>query len=549
MEITLQPPQPLLENENNEERCLSEQELDNSDDVKNELRSNLTKKWFSEGSIFGSVVNLCSATLGAGSLSLPYAISLSGILGGIGLLILGSLSTYFSIHLLIEASHATQCRGYEAMGMRCFGSLMSYLIETCILVFCFGCAVAYIIAVGDILEQTVLLILPMHNLITRQSLMVLFWATIMFPLSLLQRMNSLRYISFIGTTSIFILIFAVVFHSIQYLKQDHQSNEIDSFHIKLWPDSLQDLLRAFPIMMFAFGCQINVFAIYSELSTPSPSQMSTVTFYTVLLCFVGYSLIGIFGYLNFRENTQEDVLSNYCLIDNPDVMMSIAFSFIILALTFSYPMNVLPSRATLHIISKRISMSILPTKDEHIMINNSDNKCNKDFIIPSSLYEPIMEMEAPTEEETDTEDTFLEEDQTQISLFTDSSNQEDSHPHVEDETKLSTIRNFMLTSFISGSSLLIAIYVPDISLIFGLMGSSASSVICYITPAMFYFYTLKFMNEEINIDHAWKDKLKCFCVGIFLLIGIVTGVLGTIFTLIGSNGEEKEETNSFCNNP
>ena len=35
-------------------------------------------KWFREGSVRGSVFNLCSATLGAGALSLPYAFAKSG---------------------------------------------------------------------------------------------------------------------------------------------------------------------------------------------------------------------------------------------------------------------------------------------------------------------------------------------------------------------------------------------------------------------------------------------------------------------------------------
>lgn len=491
---------------------LEKQEINNS--TGNE------KKWFSEGSISSSVVNLCSATLGAGALSLPYALKLSGIVGGLGLLFLGALSTYFSIHLLIESSQKMELNSYESMGMHCFGSYMAYVIEACILVFCFGCATAYIIAVGDVLDQTILLlIVDMPFTVTRESLMVLFWAVIMFPLSLLQRMNALRYTSLIGTFSIFLLIFAIVFHSIDFLKNNKNNNDLQQ-NIKLWPDSFEDLLRACPIMFFAFSCQVNVFAIYSELSARSPSQMSSVTLYAVLICVLGYSLISIFAYLNFQQDTQEDVLKNYCLVDNPDIMMTIAFAFITLALTFSYPLSILPSRVTLHVISKRISSSILYINNDGKEVNNYNEletsaDCN-------NLQEPLIE---------DVTEALVME------------NENENEAENTQELALARIPNFIYTFLISGSSLLIAIYTPDISTIFGLMGGSASTIICYVTPAMFYFYTHYTNNPQEN--ETWKTLFKNICVGSFLIAGIVTGILGTVFTLISSN-EENQDTKDVC---
>ena len=46
--------------------------------------------WFREGSVRGSVFNLCSATLGAGALALPYAFSRAGWLLGTIMLLIGA---------------------------------------------------------------------------------------------------------------------------------------------------------------------------------------------------------------------------------------------------------------------------------------------------------------------------------------------------------------------------------------------------------------------------------------------------------------------------
>jgi hypothetical protein len=219
--------------------------------------------WFREGSVRGSVFNLCSATLGAGALSLPYAFSKAGWVLGLIMLTLGGAATIFSIHLLFRARKATNCTSYEDLTVNIFGKCMGFIVELNILVFCFGTAVAYIIAVGDILEPVLIMtgidrwILGLnatshnHNnssffLTTtttttatpssalspsssssfgdltdaqehtlRVVSMVTFFICIMFPLSLLEKINSLRFTSFFGVAAIFYLVFTTVYQSIK----------------------------------------------------------------------------------------------------------------------------------------------------------------------------------------------------------------------------------------------------------------------------------------------------------------------------------------------
>lgn len=61
----------------------------------------------------GSVSNLCSATLGAGALSLPFAMSLTGIIFGVILLVCSAYLTIVSIDVIIEACVRTELFVYE----------------------------------------------------------------------------------------------------------------------------------------------------------------------------------------------------------------------------------------------------------------------------------------------------------------------------------------------------------------------------------------------------------------------------------------------------
>lgn len=233
----------------------------------------------------GSISNLCSATLGAGALSLPYAISLTGIIVGVLSLLLSAYLTIISINIIIEACVSTQLNKFEDVSKRLVGSSLSFALEASLLVFCFGTAVAYIVAVGDILDQGFHSITflweqgsTFASLYSRERVMVLFWALIMLPLSLQTKLKRLEKFSSLGVCSIIFLVIACFIHSIihgdtlgsgEYHSQKSTTTSVPSL---LWPKSFAGILQAFPIIIFAFSCQVNVCAIYEELK---PSSLSS----------------------------------------------------------------------------------------------------------------------------------------------------------------------------------------------------------------------------------------------------------------------------------
>lgn len=49
----------------------------------------------------GSIVNLVSSTIGASTITIPYILAISGLLGGILWIIIGALLTFYSGRLLV----------------------------------------------------------------------------------------------------------------------------------------------------------------------------------------------------------------------------------------------------------------------------------------------------------------------------------------------------------------------------------------------------------------------------------------------------------------
>ena len=186
---------------------------------------------------------------------------------GILLLILSAYLTIVSIDIIIEACKRTGLCKYEDVTVRLAGRRAGRVLEISLLIFCFGTAVAYIVAIGDILDQGLHAIPHLWNnedvvfvsIYSREHIMILFWSVVMFPLSLQRNVESLERFSSLGVLSIIFLVIASVIHSIKHgvvLSEDTQT-DISSM---LWPDSMWNLFQAFPIIIFAFSCVSNVHA-------------------------------------------------------------------------------------------------------------------------------------------------------------------------------------------------------------------------------------------------------------------------------------------------
>ncbi len=193
------PPQPLLPTE----------EASNS-------RTGGVCSAFAKGSRWGTVTNLCAAIMGAGCLSLPKAVSDLGLVPFAVLIVLTGIATHYSIVLLVDAIDATGCRSFEDLTARVIGSRTGHLVEFSIIVFQYGTLVAYTIAIGDILQP----ILELDSVrvaapwLSRQLIMVGFWAVFMLPLSFVERMSDLQITSLLGQLSLLYLVLAVSAHSL-----------------------------------------------------------------------------------------------------------------------------------------------------------------------------------------------------------------------------------------------------------------------------------------------------------------------------------------------
>jgi amino acid permease len=250
--------------------------------------------------------------------------------------------------------------------------------------------------------------------------------------------------------------------------------------------------------------QVNVFSIYQELHNPTAARINKIGYRSCMMsCFL-YAMIGAFGFMRFSNlkfdwsKANGNILNNYALsygsnganctglncwattsfdqlLKSPSIVIGEAAITVTILLAF--PLNVFPCRYTIEM------MMDAHGPDQQVL---KESPTGEDLASPHSV--------------------------------TASQGLLDGEEKVEDEPKPGCgARHFFLTFLIVGLAMALAMFLPNIQIVFGLLGSTTSAFVCYIVPAMFV----------LKIEEGpWYSRQKLPAT-ILMVGGAVTGVVCT----------------------
>jgi amino acid permease len=81
--------------------------------------------------------------IGAGVLSLPVVLKLNGWILGTLLIMVGAISGYYSMYMILVRSIDTKCKNFSELAMKAGGKPLTILLQISILSFMFGACVSY----------------------------------------------------------------------------------------------------------------------------------------------------------------------------------------------------------------------------------------------------------------------------------------------------------------------------------------------------------------------------------------------------------------------
>lgn len=286
-----------------------------------------------------SFVSLVKTIVGAGLLSMPLAFSTDGLVCGIFIILLAAATSGYGLLLQVYVAQ------YVPPGHASFFNVCSITYPTLSVAFdvaiatqCFGCAISYLVLIGDLMPTiitNVSLVLPENQ----RAFWILASALACVPLSFLRNLDSLKYTSVLGLVAIGYMAILVVGHFI--------TGDVPALYrgdITLFPTSATLVFSTFSIIVFAFTGHQNMFSIVNEAADRSLSSLSTLVNLTILAASSLFIVVGISGYLTFGSLVNGNVIMLYPAAFST----TLGRLCIVFMVVFSFPLMIHPARISVN---------------------------------------------------------------------------------------------------------------------------------------------------------------------------------------------------------
>ncbi|KAM4610236.1 sodium-coupled neutral amino acid transporter 3-like isoform 1-T2 [Polymixia lowei] len=316
-----------------------------------------------------SIFNLSNAIMGSGILGLAFAMSNTGIILFLILLVCIAILSAYSIHLLLKSAGVVGIRAYEQLGNRAFGRPGKIVAACIITVHNIGAMSSYLFIVKSELPLVIQAFLGKHEntgewFLEGNYLIIIVSAGIILPLALMRQLGYLGYTSGFSLTCMVFFLISVIYKRFNIpcpLEEEHfDMNETIHTTVNATADDFceakmftinSQTAYTIPILAFAFVCHPEVLPIYTELRDATKKRMQTVANISILAMFVMYLLTALFGYLTFYGAVESELLHTYSQVDPLDTLILCVRLAVLVAVTLTVPVVLFPiRRAVLQIL-------------------------------------------------------------------------------------------------------------------------------------------------------------------------------------------------------
>eukprot|EP00392_Amoebophrya_sp_AT5.2_P014026 g14162.t1 len=322
------------------------------------------------GGVRQSVLALTSTAIGGGLLTLPYAMRLTGMGLGAFLLILGGLTSAYSIKVLMVKTAETGAVQYgELVGKKFTGCGTAF--DVLLSIYGFGVQVAYFNFVGDFMSSLGGIFFPGVPVLHDRSFIIFAILVIVVPLSVPKSLSALKYCSLVGAVSLAYTSALIIAKTPLTVTKDIVDSltviNLDwNFFIRSCDKQPAGRVSVHSLALgnfvFAYNCHLNVCPVAAELEVPTGERIHKVTYTAVFVQIFFYLGIAICGYLSFGTGTESDILLNY---DADDPWAIVSRFCLAVTLLFALPINLNPTLRAFLAVMDRVAERTRKTEVDH----------------------------------------------------------------------------------------------------------------------------------------------------------------------------------------
>ena len=499
-----------------------------------------------QGTISSARFNLLSSMVGGGCLSLPLAFHQTGnLLVAPILLVVMSVLAQQSILFLVKAGVYSTASGelgasngddarltvasrrsdiinnrkgiatYENVASQAFGRKARIFSMALVCACCFFATVGYAVLLRDMLEPIVdAMVKPPEGVgggptLARNSAMLIVVFCIS-PLTTWKNLTALKDVGAASMASVFTVGLCVAYRSIEcqtgvLAENDVEPNSTNSSdgNMRAFPLSMKHLLDAIPLFISSFVCHFNVLPIHNELMCPTSDRVTRWVRTSIWPATLFYYVIGFTGSLFVKCTSSGSVQGNILLdFNEDDPLLLLGRLCLAVTIALAFPMLIIPPRDILvrSLVQTRFGRRYLQPKSSFqnttlddaagiprdIAISESPTTVEfepMEFSQTADMEEPLLVLESRSTA------GIMQDDPAEQSYsyeYFDSMSVASRQPLVGGGDAENTTARKIVACAVFWSAAGLACSVQSIDVIWDLVGSSFSIMLCFLIPCGAY---------------------------------------------------------------
>jgi len=482
--------------------------------------------------------SLIATMVGGGVLSLPYAVSQSGLAFGSLALLLSACASCWTLEMLIECARSTGRDTFELVGHAAYGEASRKCTLGILFVICWLSMIAYFVLIGDLLQPTAELVAPAlqqwSNAEAVRRLVVSLAALALSPMCFKGNLAALRFLCFASVGAVLLVSCVVTLraaehlglpHTVQVVLANGQSRQVVvPAEFRWWPADWWKALYVFPMFGVSFLCHFNALPTHHELQRPTQFRMRRVLVLTMSFTSLLYLCVGIFGYMYGGQCTCGNILLNFEVADK---LVAAGRAALGLVLMLNFPLICQPCRNALFRVISATSCcekpsSELPANDECALGD-----------LPASSQPTNQAQHAttrmPLSISGDARVHVYREDAVGNPRRGSAVEAFDSFAPKDETVRQSAAeptrrQRCGLTVVLLVSSLMVSFFMKSIMVVWSIVGSTVAFLVAFILPSLFWYRLIG--------QAPTTSALKRNSALVLLAVSIVLAIACTVLTCL-----------------
>jgi amino acid permease len=232
-----------------------------------------------------AIFSILNTIVGGGVLSLPYAVAQAGWLQGLVLMFISVLVSIESLQILLLVARKVGAESYSDLMRKSLGfnNFPEYL-NMVMLILLVLVMIAFNILMKDLAGALYSFAFTVDCDNTHRNIITtMIFLCIIFPLMCKESLHELRFVSYLGVTSIMFLLVTLVYKSA--MKNIVEDVTLISREARAGPNPQVDhaFLISIPIIFIAFLCQFNVIEVFGKMKDVSLQSSNHVVYTSMIV--------------------------------------------------------------------------------------------------------------------------------------------------------------------------------------------------------------------------------------------------------------------------